>query len=621
MDEFGDSIKLAPKGLIDTAWTSIVGSAITVASASTLFITLVSMAIITRIVTSRSSRIQKGAVNPVPKIPYSIPFYKHAFSLLFNASFLESARDASHYGIFSVQVGQFSANVISDPDLVTAVMHQKEANVQFMPIAWRIMRNIFGVKSGRKRAAQWETAWSPLHSALVSSLMREPHVGKMVDRVLEKMERAIPSMISFTDNPIDQQPWERAADVSIYPSELPEVYLNLSKLMRHLLGEVSIPALMGDRFLEKYPNTLENMFTMDDAFMYLGAGVSRYFPVPKVIRAYMARRELQRSMADFDAALEMALDGMAPNSDTSSHIWDWGEMDDVSDLIVERSKIYKKHGFAIEDRCDLSLLWAFTVNSTLLVYWHIFYILSTSDLLPRILEEIAPYAITTPGLTIGAFSTAPTLKLSAESLVKSCPLFKSTYFETLRIVDHATSIRRVGNDITISPIPKSPASSSTSAPTSRPGSTPASTPSPSQTSAPTSFALPKSSYIIMPNSLHANDPSYFPSPETFIPERFMIPIEPTTEGVLKDTSSQTPTKPLFKADQLTTRPYGGGPTSCKGRLVAERECLALVAGVLMMWEIEPADPKKGWKLPGMKRKTAIAEPRVETRVKVRRRRV
>lgn len=354
MDVFGDPIKQAPKGLIDTAWATV-GGGTTIASASTLLIILISIALITRALTSRSSPIQKGATNPVLSIPYSIPFFKHAFSLLFNSSFLESARDASHYGIFSVAAGPFSANIITDPDLVTAVMQQREANVQFFPIAWKIMRNIFGVKSGRKRAARWEAAWSPLHSAVVTNMMREPHIGKMVDRVIEKIERAVPSMISFTDNPIDQQPWEKAADISIYPSKVPEVYLNLSELMRHLLGELSIPALLGDRFLEKYPNTVENIFTMDDGFMYLAAGVTRFFPVPKVIRAYMARRELIRSMVDFDTALETTLDGKNPGSDVSTGIWDWGEMDDVSDLITERSKVYKRLGFATTERCDLSV--------------------------------------------------------------------------------------------------------------------------------------------------------------------------------------------------------------------------------------------------------------------------
>lgn len=38
-----------------------------------------------------------------------------------------------------------------------------------------------------------------------------------------------------------------------------------------------------------------------------------------------------------------------------------------------------------------------------------------------------------------------------------------------------------------------------------------------------------------------------------------------------------------------------------------------------MWEIEPADPRKGWKVPGLRRKSAISEPVVDTRVRVRRR--
>lgn len=359
MDEFGDAIQpSAPKGLIDTAWTAI-GGGTTIASASTLFIALFTIGLITRVLSSRSAPIQKGSINAVPILPYSIPFFKHALSALFNGSFLQSARDASHYGIFGVQAGPFTANIISDPALTKVVMNQRESTMQFFPFAWRIMKNIFGVRGGKKLAAQWEAAWGPLHGAIVNNMMKEPQLSKMVDRVIEKMERAIPSMITFTDTPVDQQPWEEAADVSIYASEVPEVYLNLMELMRHLLGEVSLPALMGDRFLEKYPKTLTDLFTMDDGFLWMAAGVTRFFPLPKVFQAYLAQRNLLESLKDFDTALDIMVAGEIPAADSLG--WDWGDMDDVSEMLVKRAEIYREHGFKIEDRRDLSV--SFDISS------------------------------------------------------------------------------------------------------------------------------------------------------------------------------------------------------------------------------------------------------------------
>ena len=100
------------------------------------------------------------------------------------------------------------------------------------------------------------------------------------------------------------------------------------------------------------------------------------------------------------------------------------------------------------------------------------------------------------------------------------------------------------------------------------------------------------------------DPKYFKDPVKFEPERFLVENE---DGSLS-------------TDQGTIRPFGGGPSMCKGRVFAERECLALVAGVLMFWNIEPASKKIGWVIPKQKKTSAVCLPAEDIRVRVKRRR-
>ncbi len=54
--------------------------------------------------------------------------------------------------------------------------------------------------------------------------------------------------------------------------------------------------------------------------------------------------------------------------------------------------------------------------------------------------------------------------------------------------------------------------------------------------------------------------------------------------------------------------------------MAERECLALVAGVLVSWEIEPADKNAGWIIPEQIKTSGVSRPVHDTRVRIRRRR-
>lgn len=108
--------------------------------------------------------------------------------------------------------------------------------------------------------------------------------------------------------------------------------------------------------------------------------------------------------------------------------------------------------------------------------------------------------------------------------------------------------------------------------------------------------------MTVPHDLHMRDPAYFRDPDKFEPKRFLVGKEDGTQA----------------AEMGTIRPFGAGPSMCKGRLFAERECMALVAGVLMFWEFGPVN-EKGWVIPEQVKSSAVSRPKVDTRVRVRRR--
>ena len=195
----------------------------------------------------------------------------------------------------------------------------------------------------------------------------------------------------------------------------------------------------------------------------------------------------------------------------------------------------------------------------------------------RIRAEVSPFIQITKPESIGKISEAPKLKINHEGLSKKCPLFRSTYFEALRLSSQPWSIRSIATDVII--------------------------PSGKNSQNPVSYTMQKGEYITVPHDLHMLDPKYFKDPQKFDPERFIVRNE---DGSLS-------------TDPGTIRPYGGGPSMCKGRIYAERECLALVAGVLMFWDIEPADEKTGWVIPKQKKTTAVSLPVNEVRVRIKKR--
>lgn len=260
----------------------------------------------------------------------------------------------------------------------------------------------------------------------------------------------------------------------------------------------------------------------------------------------------------------------------------------------------------------LIIFWALNANANGLVFWMIIRAAADPSLLSRIRAEITPYvrahAVPTREMRTDYASLTiaedPKLSIDIDGLTTQCPLLKATYLECNRVHSRPVSFRKVINDlILVDPTP----SISSSSPA-------------SSALASASHQLLASSYLHIPHFLHHTDPSYFPDPEVFRPERF---IATTEEGETK-------------VDAKTLRPYGIGASMCKGRLFAEKEVLGFVAGFLMCWDVEALErkgrpdeveeggrkgkrEKVGLKVPGNVKTSAISRPDEECRVRITRR--
>ncbi|TVY49533.1 25-hydroxycholesterol 7-alpha-hydroxylase [Lachnellula occidentalis] len=450
-------------------------------------------------------------------------------------------------------------------DFPGSVMSQKESVVQFRPMARTDYNKFFGIPKSSK--AKYDKCWDELNS-LFGYFMKDPQLGDVLKRSNSLLEQTIPQMISFVDSEIDLQPWERYASARYISNNETEIYL--CAMMRDVMGHTSVSAMFGSALMEAYPDLLHDTYSFDKGMYYLLAGLPWFTPWPPAIMAHMARSNLWAALDDQQRALDALAEGKPVG-------YSWGQLDDVSEFIMKRNEVYRKHNFEIKERGELSVLWPLIINSSLLVYWQLLYILADPELADKIRAEVAPYAIVEQGESIGKISEAPKLKLDHESLSKRCPHLRSTYLEALRLTSKPWSVRKVASDVTISQDKMSDAAAS--------------------------YMLHKGEYITLPHELHMTDPKYFQDPDKFEPERFLVTKE---DGTLS-------------TDAGTIRPYGGGPSMCKGRIFAERECLAAVAGVLMFWDIKAVDKKAGWVIPKQLKMSAVSKPAQDTRVRIKRR--
>lgn len=402
---------------------------------------------------------------------------------------------------------------------------------------------------------------------------------EILKAIVHNLGENIPQMITFISTPIDLQPWEQFAQAQFISSSTTE--LNLTSLLRDMLGHASVPAIFGHALMEKYPGILHDMYDMDAGRSYLLRKLPPWIPWPGIVQAHMARFKVWQCLDEQQKVLDAMVKGEAVESA-------WGYLENVSMLVLERNAIYRgtqpthppasfvgysiaehdistEHDIDIKERADITvspfpllpnpsilpeiqILSSLAGNPSLLLTWQIQYILTIPGLIDRIRTQIGPYATVTKPFFIGTICEAPKLVLNHEGLSKKCPLLRSTYLETLRIVDENWDVKKA--------------------------------------------AMEGVSTVEL-------DGMAFPG--TFDPERFLA------------TSSKEKEELTLSAEIINSSLY-------KSNVFMERTCLSLVAGILMFWDISPANKSAGWEIPEKQKIGGIAVPASETRVKIRRRR-
>ena len=211
-----------------------------------------------------------------------------------------------------------------------------------------------------------------------------------------------------------------------------------------------------------------------------------------------------------------------------------------------------------------------------MVFWLLLRILATPGLADEIRDETKRFFQGDD--TQNATRQAHLETSEKGDLGRWCPLLKACYFETLRLDSEIRSLRKVKRDCLV---PEN------------------------ETATMSAFKLKPGDYIHAFHYLHHRDPNFFEEPEKFKPERFLI-----REGGSVEFGQGT-------LRQGTLRPYGSGFSMCKGRFIAERICLHLVAGILHNWEIEHMGA--GWEIPGHVSAAGVCKPNKDIRVNLFRR--
>ncbi|KAG5980790.1 hypothetical protein E4U55_003661 [Claviceps digitariae] len=525
---------------------------------------------------SQHKQDSDGRAGP-PSMPgYWLPFLAHGPQFLLNKDgFLAGLQKRYPEGIFSLKMLGRNHHVIHEPTLSSNLTNRPRTSYEEKWIATRLLSTSFGLRK------QDQATYSKLaHETpdLFKHMLSEPGLSSLVDVMVDQIKRHIHEFVTFNSSPADQMDWERLADVDVVRSSKGETYVeaDLMSLTRNFVAATANPALMGTNFVENFPDYWELLWMFDDGVVLMAANMPAWIPWPRLQRAKAARRRMLARTLEFETAMDKYLQGEDPGIK-------WQDLDNVSTYVKTRIELFRNRGLSLEARasCDVALSWAMNANANPLIFWLIFELYRDPVLLEMVREEIAPFLkVVQPRHDFGpAVWIAPEVEsLDLDGLINHCPHLKAAYLETLRVYTGVWTVKWLTEDVTLK----------------RRGNNAE------------SYLLQKGHMAHMAHELHQFDAEYFPNPKEWHHDRF-----------LKETKDEKGRK-LQTVDMGTLRPFGGGPSMCKGRAFAMRELLLYSSFIISFYDIVPPEGQ-GWEEPTTCKRAASRHPVKPVRVWIKKR--
>ncbi|CAG8161083.1 unnamed protein product [Penicillium salamii] len=541
---------------------------------STVFGIFLLICIATRIVTGLQSR--KSASLIVPLAPYWFPWIGHGPAFLWNhVSFFKRTRESMNEPVFGIYLQGVKHNVVASPSMMKEVLALKDSsNPEVLDQA---LQNVFGDRS-LIRNLNLDSNQGVKDTAF-TILNDDSFVAGASSAISRLVQQNMPNLVSFCRSEVDQNPWERGiSQVELLDGNQTICEANLFVLLSSFIGHIVSTSLMGEAFVENFPNLAEDLGRLDDTFVTLFVGTPRWAPHPAASAGHAASDRLRHIMSVFHRALTAVDDGIDPGIELR-------DLDDVSDLVRERMQMFRKLELSAGASAagHLSLYYDLIEHTTKISFWAITHIFAEPTILEQVRKEIAPYVIASRATrqeTGFPFDEPPRLSVDIEQVLTSCPMFKACYYETVRLHSAGISFKKPTSDITLTESAEEAAYGLRE---------------------PCQYQIPRGERIIVPHGAYYHDSRYFSNPHQFDPLRFLVTVP--------ETGAQ-------QADPNILAPFAEGLYGSTNNGFTERSILTFVASVVAMWEIEPTSGKL-LTIPGHKTSWGAFRPTKDLRVRMK----
>ncbi|KAM5345833.1 hypothetical protein ACJ41O_011694 [Fusarium nematophilum] len=540
-----------------------------------LFAALVTVFILfatTRLFTGGSSSFQNGSKRP-PLAPYWVPYFGHAPRIFLSPGFfLRRLRNRYTQGIFSIRLFRSIHSFIVRPSLAAQLLKQPSSAADAQAVARRLMVTNFGLS--KKDLDAYDRAASEVQE-VTKQCLSGSCLEVLSKSALGDLDDVAADLVSFNSYELDHSDWERLANAEVLETDEDGRVMEADfiELINNFVARTATTSVFGSDFTENFPDIWPHLWVFEDAFISLTMGIPLWVPFPSTQRARIALRRLLSFMREYHEALDKHLSDEEPGPK-------WQDFHTISQLVLSRTEVYRKHGLSIEARAafDVSLLWSVTTHSASLISWSLFHLYQDPVLLAQIRDEIRPFVkVVQPANEFGGAVWVPPKvdKLDLDALLTKCPSLKASYLETLRLYGGGWAVRHLQQDVVLK-------------------------------DSGASYILKKGTFAHVALDLHHSDPRAFTDARFWLVGRY-----------LEETVDEKGAK-IQRVDQSTVQASDGTLTMCDDADFTLRKMLMYTSVLISLYDIAPTGGQK-WPDPILVKGAVSARPWRPVRLGIKRR--
>lgn len=192
------------------------------------------------------------------------------------------------------------------------------------------------------------------------------------------LAESLPDFITFNASLVDQLSWERVAGIELTDGT-EEAECDLFALVNEFVCNVVVPPITGPQFPESYQLLGSDLETFNKSFYALALGFPRFFPLPGLPGASLAKKRLLQNLSRlFGEIMNPASKRVVEDDESMS-----GEETDADTPtpVTALNDLFSEHDLPISARAaiTLELIQRLVARIVPLAFWTIVHVYSTSS--------------------------------------------------------------------------------------------------------------------------------------------------------------------------------------------------------------------------------------------------